>query len=396
MTQPNLASYGFTDEHQQIYDMVYRFSREELHPLCARMDRDDWFPEERFRSLHEVGLLGTSVPENYGGQGYGYLEQCLITEAMSYWNPTFGAGWLGTENVCAHNLVRNASDELKQQYLPGFCDGSVIGALGLTEPGAGSDALGSMATTARREGDRFIINGQKMFITMGPVAQVILLYAKTDPEKGARGVSAFAFDTSTPGFKVAQKLDKMGWRGIPTAELVFEDCEVPEANLVGPENGGIGVVMSGLNMERVMMCFHMLGVAQRALDISLAYATQRKQFGKAIADFQLVQGLLADMYTDTLSMRALSYQLVKEVHDLEVGGGGRGEIHMRTSAAMLHAGRSLMRVVDNGVQVHGGTGYIMDSEINQLYRIGKLMEIGAGTNQIRQVIIAEELLKPHR
>lgn len=393
MTQPNLISYGFTEEHQQIYDMVYRYSRDELHGLCGRMDREDWFPEEKFRSLHEVGLLGTSVPAEYGGQGLGYLEQCLITEAMSYWNPTLGAGWLGTENVCAHNIVRNASDALKQKYLPGFSDGSIIGALGLTEPGAGSDALGSMATTARRDGDKYIINGRKMFITMGPVAEVILLYAKTDPGKGPRGVSAFVFETKTPGFKVAQKLAKMGWRGIPTAELVFDECEVPVENIIGTENGGIGVVMSGLNMERVMMCFHMLGVAQRALDISVDYASQRKQFGKAIGEFQLIQGIVADMYTDIQSMRALSYQMVKEVHDLEVGGGGRGEVHMRTSAAMLHAGRALMRVVDNGVQVHGGTGYILESEINQLYRIGKLMEIGAGTNQIRQIIIAKELLK---
>lgn len=393
MTQPNLANYGFNDEQQQIYDMVYRFSRDELHALCERMDREDWFPEERFRSLDEVGLLGTSVPAEYGGQGLGFLEQCLIAEAMSYWNPTFAAGWLGTDSICAHNIVRNASEALKKELLPGFCDGSIIGALGMTEPGAGSDALGSMATTAVRNGDKYIINGRKMFITMGPVAEIILLYAKTAPEKGARGVSAFAFDTNTPGFKVAQKLDKMGWRGIPTAELVFDKCEVPADRLVGPENGGVGVLMSGLNMERVMMCFHMLGVAQRALDISVDYAKQRKQFGKPIAEFQLVQGMLADMYTDVQSLRAFSYQMAKEVADLEVGGGGRGEIHMRSSAVMLHAGRALMRVVDNGVQVHGGTGYIRESEINQLYRIGKLMEIGAGTNQIRQVIIAEELLK---
>lgn len=393
MTQPDLFQYGFSEEHQQVYDMVYRFAREELHPLSARMDREDWFPEQRFRSLNEVGLLGTSIPEAYGGQGLGFLEQCFIAEAMSYWNPTFGAGWLGTDSICAHNIVRNASEKLKRELLPGFCDGTVIGALGMTEPGAGSDALGSMATTALRDGNDFVINGRKMFITMGPVAQVILLYAKTAPDKGAHGVSAFAFDTKTAGFEVAQKLDKMGWRGIPTAELVFNDCRVGEDRLVGPENGGVGVLMSSLNMERVMMCFHMIGVAQRALDISVDYAKQRKQFGKTIAEFQLVQGLLADMYTDIQSMRALSYQLAREVHDLEIGGGGRGEVHMRSSACMLHAGRALMSVVDNGVQVHGGTGYITESEINQLYRIGKLMEIGAGTNQIRQVIVAQELLK---
>ena len=393
MTVPDLARYGYSEAHQQIYDMVYRYSREQLHPLCDRMDRDDWFPEAQYRSLDEIGLLGTSVPEQYGGQGLGFIEQCLITEALSYWNASFGAAWMGSESVCLHNMVRNADDALKARYLTGFCDGSLIGALGLTEPGAGSDALGSMATRAVRDGDDFIINGRKMFISLGPVADVVLLYAKTEPEKGAKGVSAFAFETKTPGFKVAQHLDKMGWRGVPTAELVFDDCRVPAGNVIGGVNGGVGVVMSGLNMERVILCFHMIGVAQRALDITLDYANDRKQFGQPIGRFQLVQGLLADMYTDLQSMRAFSYQMAKEVADLEIGGGGRGEAHMRTSAVMLHAGRALMRIVDNGVQVHGGAGYILDLEINRLYRVGKLMEIGAGTNQIRQVIIAEELLK---
>ena len=393
MTVPDLARYGYSEEHQQIYDMVYRYSRERLHPLCDRMDRDDWFPEAQFRSLHEIGLLGTSVPGQYGGQGLGFIEQCLITEALSYWNASFGAAWMGSESVCLHNVVRNADDALKARYLPGFCDGSLIGALGLTEPGAGSDALGSMVTRAKRDGDDFVINGRKMFISLGPVADIILLYAKTAPEKGPKGVSAFAFETRTPGFQVAQHLDKMGWRGVPTAELVFDDCRVPAGNVIGGVDGGVGVVMSGLNMERVILCFHMIGVAQRALDITLDYAADRKQFGQAIGRFQLVQGLLADMYTDLQSMRAFSYQMAKEVAELEIGGGGRGEAHMRTSAVMLHAGRALMRIVDNGVQVHGGAGYIRDLEINRLYRVGKLMEIGAGTNQIRQVIIAEELLK---
>ena len=393
MTVPDLFRYGYSEEHQQIYDMVYRYSRERLHPLCDRMDRDDWFPEAQFRSLHEIGLLGTSVPGQYGGQGLGFIEQCLITEALSYWNASFGAAWMGSESVCLHNVVRNADDALKARYLPGFCDGSLIGALGLTEPGAGSDALGSMVTRAERDGDDFVINGRKMFISLGPVADIILLYAKTAPEKGPKGVSAFAFETRTPGFQVAQHLDKMGWRGVPTAELVFDDCRVPAGNVIGGVDGGLGVVMSGLNMERVILCFHMIGAAQRALDITVGYATDRKQFGQAIGRFQLVQGLLADMYTDLQSMRAFSYQMAKEVSDLEIGGGGRGEAHMRTSAVMLHAGRALMRIVDNGVQVHGGAGYIRDLEINRLYRLGKLMEIGAGTNQIRQVIIAEELLK---
>ena len=393
MTPANLTRYGFTPEQQQIYDTVYRYSRDKLYALADRMDRDDWFPEAEFRGLHEIGLLGTSVPERFGGQGLGFLDQCLITEALSYWNASFGAAWMGSESVCLHNIVRNADDALRERLLPLFCDGRYIGALGLTEPDAGSDALGAMTTRAVRDGDDFVVNGRKMFISLGPVADIILLYAKTAPEQGAKGVSAFAFATDTPGFQVAQHLDKMGWRGIPTAELVFDDCRVPARNLIGGVNGGVGVVMSGLNMERVILCFHMIGVAERALHVALDYARERKQFGQPIARFQLVQGLLADMYTDLQSMRAFSYQMAREIADLAIGGGGRGEAHMRTSAVMLHAGRALMRIVDNGVQIHGGSGYIRDTEINRLYRVGKLMEIGAGTNQIRQVIIAEELLK---
>ena len=233
MTQPNLPSYGFSDEHQQIFDTVYRFAKQELHALNQPMDRDDWFPEEQFRNLSDIGLLGTSVSTEYGGQGLSFLEQCFIVEALSYWNPSFGAGWLGTESVCVHNVVRNADESLKEKYLPGFCDGSILGALALTEPGAGSDALGSMATTATRDGTEFIINGRKMFISLGPVADVILLYAKTDPDRGPHSVSAFLLETKTPGFSVAQELDKMGWRGIPTGELVLDDCRVPETNIVG-------------------------------------------------------------------------------------------------------------------------------------------------------------------
>ena len=283
MTVPDLFRYGYSEEHQQIYDMVYRYSRERLHPLCDRMDRDDWFPEAQFRSLHEIGLLGTSVPGQYGGQGLGFIEQCLITEALSYWNASFGAAWMGSESVCLHNVVRNADDALKARYLPGFCDGSLIGALGLTEPGAGSDALGSMVTRAERDGDDFVINGRKMFISLGPVADIILLYAKTAPEKGPKGVSAFAFETRTPGFQVAQHLDKMGWRGVPTAELVFDDCRVPAGNVIGGVDGGLGVVMSGLNMERVILCFHMIGAAQRALDITVATPPTASSSGRRSA-----------------------------------------------------------------------------------------------------------------
>ena len=255
MTIPNLAAFGFDDDYQAIYDAAYRYAREELYPLCARMDNEDWFPETAFRTLAEQGLLGVTVPVEYGGAGLDVLAQCFISEAVAYWNHTVSAGMLASDNLCLHNLVRNANADQKQRYLPRFCDGTVIGALGMTEPGAGSDALGSMATTARRDGDDYVLNGRKLFITNGPVADVLLVYAKTAPEKRQKGISAFIVEKNFPGFSVAQKLDKMGWRGSPTGELVFDDCRVPAGNLVGAENQGHVVMMSGLDIERVIGAF---------------------------------------------------------------------------------------------------------------------------------------------
>ena len=392
-TTQDFVKFGFTEDHQAVYDMVWRYSMEELHPLLEKMDLEDWFPEEKLRSLNEIGLLGVTIPEAYGGQGLDLVSQCAAAEAMAYWNHPFAISWLGSENVCAHNIVRNASEEIKQKYLPRLCDGSAVGALGCTEPGAGSDIFGSMKSTAIRDGDRYIINGRKMFITNGTIADMVLVYALTDPDRGAKGVSAFVVEKNFSGYGVAQKLDKMGWRGSPTAELVFDDMEVPAENLVGQENGGIAVVMSGLNIERVLMCFFSLGIAQRALDLAVDYARHRKQFGRPIGEFQLVQALLADMYTDIETMRSFSYQMVKEIAGLEIGGGGRGEIHKRSAAVTLHNGRALNRVLDNGVQVFGGMGFMRESEINQLYRGGKVLEIAPGSTQIRQVIIGEELLR---
>lgn len=312
---------------------------------------------------------------------------------MAYWNHTLAASLLASENLCVNNLVRNANEAQKQEYLPRFCDGSAIGALGMTEPGAGSDALGSMATTAVRDGDDFVLNGRKLFITNGPVADVLLVYAKTAPEKKQHGISAFIVESRYEGFGVAQKLDKMGWRGSPTGELVFENCRVPAGNLVGVENSGHIVMMSGLDIERVIGAFYSLGMAQRALDVSIEWATQRRQFGRAIGEFQLIQGKLADMYTDVETVRALTYQLGREIATLPEGEGGRGEVHKRSAAALLHAGRTTMRVLDSAVQIHGGMGFMNETEANRLYRSGKVMEIGAGTNEIRQIIIAGELLK---
>ena len=393
LTIPDLQQYGFTSDYQAIYDMTFRYAREELYDLSERMDNDDWFPETEYRAMHEQGLLGITIEPEFGGPGLDVLAQCFICEALSYWNHTMSASFLASDNLCIHNLTRNANLAQKQEYFPKFCSGDAIGALGMTEPGAGSDALGSMATTARRDGDDYVLNGRKLFITNGPVADVLLVYGKTAPERGNKGISAFIVEKSFEGFAVAQKLDKLGWRGSPTGELVFDDCRVPVGNLVGEENGGAGIMMGGLDIERAIGAFYCLGMTQRALDVTIEYANTREQFGKTIGNFQMVQAILADMYTDLETMRALTYQLGREILEIPLGEGGRGEIHKRSAAAILHAGRASMRILDNAVQLHGGMGFMRESEVNRLYRSGKVMEIGAGTNQVRQMIIAGELLK---
>ncbi len=392
MSIPDLRSYGFDSDYQAVYDAAYRYARDELYELSVKMDDEDWFPEAEFRALAEQGLLGVTIPDEYGGAGLDVLAQCFISEAVAYWNHSITASMMGSDNLCADNIVRNANEDQKRTYLPGFCNGTAIGALGMTEPGAGSDALGSMAMTACRDGDDYILNGRKLFITNGPVADVLLIYAKTDLEKKQHGISAFIVEKSFEGFSVAQKLDKMGWRGSPTGELVFDDCRVPAGNLVGDENRGNVVMMSGLDVERVIVAFFGIGQAQRAFDLALEYATQRRQFGRAIGDFQMIQGMLADMYTDVETARALTYQVGREISDITRGEGGRGIIHQRSAATLLAVGRCLMRVLDQAVQIHGGTGFMRESEVNRLYRSGKVMEIGAGTNQVRQMIIARELL----
>jgi isovaleryl-CoA dehydrogenase len=317
----------------------------------------------------------------------------LVLEAIGRWNHALALSWVAHENLCLHNILRNANDAQKKKYLPGLCKGTKIGALGLTEPGAGSDALGSMSTTARREGDHYVLNGRKIYITNGPVADVLLVYAKTDKSKGAKGISAFIVEKDFPGFKVAQKLIKMGFRGSQTAELVFDECRVPAENLVGEENMGVKVVMSGLDLERSMISPICLGIAERALQLSIDYAKQRKQFGQPIASFQMVRSKIADMYTWVESMRLFTYQTLRAANTLDERGGGRGDIHKITAAGVMYVANTMNQVLNEAVQIHGGSGYIWESEINRLYRSIKLLEIGAGTTEVRKIIIAEELLK---
>jgi isovaleryl-CoA dehydrogenase len=289
------ANYSLTSEQRQIVDHVDRVSREVLHPLQARMDAEDWWPDDLFKQMGELGLLGITAPEEMGGSGQNEFTQALVSEVISKWNPAVGLSHGAHDNLCLNNLLRNGSEEQVKKYVPGLCSGDLVGALGLTEPGAGSDALGSMATTARRDGEDYIINGSKIYITNGPIADVVLLYAKTDKSKGAKGISAFIIETDNPGFKVAQKLDKMGFRGSPTGELVFDECRVPASAMVGAENSGVSVVMSGLDLERAMVTSVCVGMAERALELGLEYAKIREQFGKPIASFQMVQSKLAEI-----------------------------------------------------------------------------------------------------
>ena len=386
-------SCRLSGERRAILDQADDYARNELYPLAARMDDSEWWPADVFHRLGQIGYLGVTAPAAFGGSGADIFTSGLIAQALARWNHALALSWVVHENLCLNNILANADEEQRRRFLPKLCSGEWVGALGLTEPGAGSDALGSMRTTARRDGDVYVINGAKMYITNGPIADVVLLYAKTDPSAGAKGISAFVVETASSGFKVAQTLEKMGWRGSQTAELVFEDCRVPSANRIGPENGGVRTLMSGLDLERAMISPLCLGICERALELSVEFSKARVQFGQPIGSFQMIQSRLADMYVAVETLRGFTYQVLAACGEVSHGEGGRGEIHALTAASVMYAANTMNRVLDDAVQIHGGAGYIWGSEINRLFRATKLMEIGAGTTEIRKLIIAGELLK---
>ena len=356
------------------------------------MDDEEWWPDEAFRALGKDGYLGVTAPTDHGGAGLDLFASGLVLQAISRWNHALGLSWVAHDNLCLNNILRNANEDQRSRLIPGLCDGSAVGCLALTEPGAGSDALGSMATTARRDGDDYVLRGHKLYITNGPVADVALLYAKTDPSAGSQGISAFVVPMHLEGVRVTQKLTKMGFRGSPTAELAFEDCRVPKHNLIGREGQGVQCLMSGLDLERAMMSPICVGMAERALDLSIDFARNREQFGQPIANFQMIQSRIADMHTLVETMRTYTYYCLEALNDLPVDEGGRGWAHRLSATSVLHAANALNRVLDHAVQIHGGHGYIWETEINRLYRGIKLLEIGAGTTEIRKLIIAEDLL----
>ena len=385
------SEYGLSTEDAMILDEANRFSRDKLAPLARVMDDTETWPEGLFEMLGDHGQIGLTVPLEYGGQGMDPFQAGLVSQAHAKWNHAAGLSIGAHDNLCASNIYRNGNEEQRRRYLPGLSSGRLVGALALTEPGAGSDALGSMATTAVRDGDNYILNGTKMFITNGPIADVVLVYAKTDPAAGAHGISAFIVESSFSGFSVGQKLTKMGFRGSPTGELVFDNCVVPAQNLLGDENRGVVVTMSGLDIERVWLATGAVGMAERCLELSVAYANTRVQFARPIAEFQMIQARLADMYASLEAMRSFTYRTLDAIRNLDVGEGGRGEIHKLTAAVALFTGREIVKVADHALQIHGGSGFMWESEVGRIYRGVKLHEIGAGTTEVRQIIVSEEL-----
>ena len=387
-----MTQFDLTSDQRQLFEHADRIGKEKLLPLAERMDNDEWWPDDLFAELGSLGFLGVTVPEKYGGVGLGLLESGLILQAFSRWNHAVGLSWVAHDNLCLNNIYRNGSEEIREQYLPNLCSGKWTGCLGLTEPGAGSDALGSMRTRAELDGDHYVINGSKLYITNGPVADVCLLYAKTQQDAGSKGITAFVVDTKTPGFKVAQKLTKMGFRGSQTAELVFEDMVVPRRNIVGIEHQGHQVVMSGLDYERAAIAPINVGVAERALELAVDYAKTRTQFDQPISQFQMIQSRIADMYVWVETMKTFCWQVLEEAQNVDETQAGRGQIHARTAASVMYCADMCNKVLDSALQIHGGSGYIWESEINRLFRSTKLLEIGAGTTEVRKMIISGEVL----
>jgi isovaleryl-CoA dehydrogenase len=377
---------SLSEEERELREAARRFARKEIAPVADRMDREDLFPREVFRRLGQQGFLGVTIPTEYGGLGLSYVAQALILEEIARVSPALALSVGAHSNLFADNLSRNGTDAQRRAFLPAAASGEAVGALALTEPNSGSDAV-SLRTRAERQGNEYVLTGSKQFITNGPIADVLLVYAKTAPEQGPHGISAFLVRRETPGFTVARSLDKMGMRGSPTGELAFQDCHVPADQLVGVENEGVRVMMGGLNVERAVLSAIPVGIMAECLDRCLDYSRQREQFGQKIGRFELIQEKLANMYTDLEASRLLMYAALDRV--------ARDPRQMAPAAAALtFASEASTRVALDAIQVHGGYGYMRDLPLERLARDAKLLEIGAGTSEIRRLLVAREFLGP--
>ena len=385
MSAVSSLDYDLGNEITMLRETVHDFAEDEIAPRAAEIDKSDAFPRDLWPKMGALGLLGITVEEEFGGAGMGYLAHVVAMEEISRASASVGLSYGAHSNLCVNQIRRNGSDAQKRKYLPKLIDGSHVGALAMSETGAGSDVV-SMTTRAERKGDRYILNGSKMWITNGAYADVLVVYAKTDPAAGPRGITAFIIEKGMKGFSTAQKLDKLGMRGSDTCELVFQDCEVPEENVLGTVGKGVNVLMSGLDYERTVLAAGPIGIMQACMDVVLPYVHERKQFGEPIGTFQLVQGKIADMYTTMNASRAYVYAVAKACD--------RGETTREDAAgAILYAAEKATQCALDAIQLLGGNGYINDYPTGRLLRDAKLYEIGAGTSEIRRMLIGRELFE---
>jgi len=384
MHVPSL-NFDLGEEIDLLRESVAAFAAREIAPIAAQVDHDNVFPAGLWRQLGEQGLLGLTVEEEYGGSGMGYLAHVVAMEEISRASGAIGLSYGAHSNLCLNQLRKNGSEAQKRKYLPKLCSGEHVGALAMSEPGAGSDVV-SMKLRAERDGDDFILNGNKMWITNGPDADVLIVYAKTDPAAGARGITAFLIEKGMPGFSTAQKLDKLGMRGSNTCELVFVDCRVPKENVLGEVGHGVRVLMSGLDFERVVLAGGPLGLMSAALDVVLPYVHERRQFGEPIGTFQLIQAKVADMYVGLNACRAYVYAVARACDQ------GR-TTRQDAAGAILYAAEKATWATGQAIQVLGGNGYINEYPTGRLWRDAKLYEIGAGTSEIRRMLIGRELFE---
>ncbi|CTQ58885.1 isovaleryl-CoA dehydrogenase [Roseibium album] len=376
-------NFDLGETADMLRDTVRSFSQDRIAPLAEKIDREDWFPREIWPEMGELGLHGITVEEEWGGSGLGYLEHCIAMEEVSRASASVGLSYGAHSNLCVNQLRRWGREDQKKRYLEKLITGEHLGALAMSEPGAGSDVV-SMKLRAERKGDRYVLNGTKMWITNGPTADTLIIYAKTDPDAGPKGITAFLVEKDFSGFSVAQKLDKLGMRGSDTGELVFQDCEVPEENVLGEVGKGVNVLMSGLDYERAVLAAGSVGIMQAAMDVVVPYVHEREQFGQPIGTFQLVQGKVADMYVTMNATKSYVYAVAKACD--------RGETTREDAAgAILYAAENATKVALDAIQLLGGNGYINEYPTGRLLRDAKLYEIGAGTSEIRRMLIGREI-----